>query len=460
MNDLRDTSRVFADLGTFWSRMLAEGEGDQARRVVHTVVRHALASRLSESLRRLITPGWIEFEHLDLRFDRRQIALRHQLQSLRTEPLADDEAIASQNALAAALRALVGFDPPTVGDPFGDGSGLVFVDEKGDVIVNPDTSIDASAIASITPPSWLLPIDPDLRPLSLQSTQGTLILGQDFILSGTSLEFFREPTALFPDDILHITRGLRRRTSLFSYPLRMNQLVRPVPEISGYYRHNQSVTQLARAAATAAGYLVLPRESTVVEVHPAPNSTSYVFDDASVMTVDYNHTPLVEGTTYPEGTIIGNPFSLFGPETSRPGWYRDPAINWTAGLPLRYLGPWANLAVPDGNVTATREAAATAPGKWHCRFPLAGPSEDADRFWARVWDSERITGHYLADIIGIDDTTASVVVNPLDVFFQAFLHEKALLVVFPTLQSGAARATILEFLQREKPTTSLLIVCG
>jgi hypothetical protein len=307
---------------------------------------------------------------------------------------------------------------------------------------------------SINPPDlylrYLVPIEHGFRPAAIATLTRDMVAGLDFLACDGFLVFNEPPETLFPDGRILVRAGRRSVDSLFSYTLRVDQ-PSGVQHIANYYRNNQSAAAFQLAIAEACGLIVLPRTSLLNEILTFGNTTRYIFQEG-VVDVCYPHPLLQLGVVYPKNLIIGNGVQVASATSSSGQWWQ--ALDWSQGLCLDSLCQTKGLVIPNKNC---RVWAASHDTDYHVRIDFQGAPAALNAFWAGVKESELATGIYLNRVIGLTSLSQQVFLNPLNLYFTYLLGPKALVVQLNT-PDGPYRQKALDFIHREKPVGSIVII--
>lgn len=340
---------------------------------------------------------------------------------------------------------------------------------------------------------WLLPITPGaVIPFCIQAVGYKLLVGVDFFVVKDQFILFRiDPRTLFNGSSYLIVCGRVKRKSLLEYPLGIHVEGKVGPVVQ-YCRNSQTPGMLQKALVEIAGVGALPSTQTLISVQVIGCDTIYTFS-TDVIRVSYPHTLLTVGQTYPEGYVIGNAIQVLSGSNSQKAWWRS--VNWQGGLSLDPLLSFKGLQLPDSLVWAYVSGVDSPSGQAHVRMPLSNNFWTEKPYWDEVATKETTQGYYLNGVVGITPTighfsdfanlvseyeTLNAVagqtgapqlspntntlidrrlVNPLDVFFEAILSSRALVITVDlsmVLNTGA----LFKFIQDQIPLgVTLVLFC-
>ncbi len=308
-------------------------------------------------------------------------------------------------------------------------------------------------------PRYLVPVPAGLHPRSIISGQRTLLEGIDFAVGRGVVLFRQHPEELFGASAFFICRAATvSEPHLFDHLFSAGG-TRDVRDIGRLVKGQFGQKILERALACVAGLHVIRRESKLLDISQADTGYHYVFDTGLVR-AEYAHTPLEVDTTYPDGTIIGQEMiKVRRPIPGSARWYRD-GIDWSSGLSLDEFCGVQGLTAPNYPVRVEIPTGGSTGSLRHARMWLLGSDEARTRYWTAVKRAEIQTGKTLAAALGLTNEGDSTVVNPIDTLFTlGGLVNSALLVELKMDKlPGVARSRVVDFLRREKPTASTLII--
>ncbi len=297
-------------------------------------------------------------------------------------------------------------------------------------------------------PRYAVPM-PNIQVESIVGPGRPLVAGLDFVQGDDCLIFAESPAVLFPDNRILIIAGRRQRPNLLSFTLKADGLFTTGRYVTNYLRYQQTRKAFELAAAEIAGAAIMPWESILQRVLPAPRGKTYVFTDG-VVTADYPHTELEIGFSYPKGLVIGGVVQVYG---GRGSWWRQ--LDWSAGLSLDKLCPFKGIVVPDRPCTVWAD---TESVDIHAKIVLDGDPDAQALFWEHVQRAEIITGKYLNSVLQLPDLTARRFTNPLELMFRYLLESRALVVtVAEDLIGHAAAQRARDFINAEKPVGTIVI---
>lgn len=305
--------------------------------------------------------------------------------------------------------------------------------------------------------TWIVPIPDTLHPLTIQAPDRLLLEGVDFTVGDGALIFREHPHDLFGEKLEFMCRSaLVDEPHLFDH-IFSTAGIKDVSDIARIRHGKFGAKLLARAIARVAGLEVLDVESTLLEVITRCNGCYYRFDTGMVKAA-YRHTNLIAGTTYPAGTIIGGEMIVVRrPVPGSVRWYRD-GVDWNTGLSLDSFCAVPGLTAPDYPVRV--EVTSSTGDLKHAQMWLLGTDEARARYWTMCKRAEQQTGLTLAAALGLANEGDVAVVNPIDVIFDLGALSLSALIVELKMSNlpSVVRRRVVEFLQREKPAASTLII--
>lgn len=331
-----------------------------------------------------------------------------------------------------------------------------------------------------------------VTPLTIQARGRRLVLGIDFFIQADRYILFRQdPKILFPDHKYLVALGVNRKFQpLINFTLR-TRAAGQQEHLIAYYRKQQTPHFFKLALAATAGLQILSDDQKLMEVRTNVRETVYVFEQETLR-VDYLHTPLEIGLTYPKHYIIGDGIQVYQATEEATAWWRQ--VDWTGGLSLDPLLRQKGLALVDGDTdiySAGSDTGSIAGSKLHARIQLSGDAAVEQAYWNDVARKETASGHYLNNLTGLpedtpdpdssrNDTYARALAaniaaneinktlglplepfdprsianrklgNPLDLYFQAVLDKRAFIIVVKPDQIKNPDI-VFNFITRELP---------
>lgn len=339
-------------------------------------------------------------------------------------------------------------------------------------------------------PYWVLPIQ-GVIPDSIQSSAGKLLIGVDFFILKDEYIFFRQdPRVIFPNCKYLVNSGrIKDYHSFISYLLKV-QVKENSDYVVQYYRRFQTPKYLGLAMAAVGGLGILRTSEKLQAIQTNLSTTVYMFE-TQVVRVNYPHTPLVVGTTYPDNYIIGEGIQIFQNSETDSDWWRQ--VDWRGGLALDpILQDFRGLALIDRDTvayTAGQDVGSVAGSKVHARVKLSDNFFAEEPYWQYVAARETSEGLYLNALLGLPEDTGvanpsvmdtfaklrkavdaaniintqiglptedpdvgalpnSVRVNALDLFFRAVLSDAGFVVLFD-ISAIPDPLAVFNFLSRE-----------
>lgn len=308
---------------------------------------------------------------------------------------------------------------------------------------------------------YVLPLPPGLNPIVIATRDEDrhLVQGIDFETGPGYMVMRESPGQTFFAGGFTVVYGTQAMRLPYSYTMQINGDAYGHAFVAAYYRGACSLASFERAAAQAAGLLVLEQDDTLVSASPLASPvaeiTRYVFLKAGAVDVSYPHRKLTPGSDYAKGTIVSNGFRVVG--AGGEGWLRRAADGRT--LSLDGVLSVANLYLPHGLTTAY-QVETGAGGKPHARLQLIGSPSDLLALWSLQKNHELRHGEYLATQIGMNATEPRVSFD-MHGMLESF-YGNHLLLVLPELTGAPANhlSRLLEFVRREKPLGAAVLVAA
>lgn len=339
---------------------------------------------------------------------------------------------------------------------------------------------------------YSLPLPPDVTPLSIwSSVKGRLVINNDFYVVYDRIWFTEKPSQLFPEYFYLIKYALTTQKSFYAFPLRVQGTDDTLNHVVRYEKVYQTPHQFKLAIASVGGLKILASSQKLKSKRVSTNGqvVTYVFDN-EVLEVDYPHEHLTVDTYYDKDTIIGDGVKVFAEDASNKGTRWWSAAPWKGGFSLGAIAGVPGVVVPDDECFAYIANAETVDGylKLHVRLDLPGEFTQVQHFWENVEKKEKASNIYLNDIVGLTSLdiekairdhavllsnynrrkadkqkpdfgvlTDLKVVVPIDVFFEAILALKGLLIFLNTKQLKNVE-NVLQFIKRELPFGSCPLI--
>jgi hypothetical protein len=438
---------IMGRLGSFWSRVVNSETKDQARVIATLAANAPDLLRLNVPVTKMVGGRRALVHRMRVPFlDGDFVFIGPDLTNVwrTTLGLADGTTLGIVRRWASdqlpKSQLLVGYN----GRPLGTGLGhLLAVAEAEE---------GAASIESL----YVVPIPSGVTPIVIATrhTDRVLVQGIDFE-TGSGYIIMRESPGemFFPGGFTILVSTVELRMP-YDFTMQVNGPSYGSAFVSAYYKGALSVSSFERAAAQAAGLLVLEQDDTVVSVRRLTGGlTRYVFQNAGAIDVDYPHVELEAGSDYQRGFIVSNGFRVIS--GTAPGWLRRASGEHTLLVEGAVSIP--DLYLPPGLVTAYY-AETGAGGKPHTRIHLQGTPTNLDALWSFQRNHELKTGEYLADVINLSEERPRVVFD-LHTVLENFYGPR-LLLVLPGL--GGAHQSYLnrlhEFIRREKPIGSAVLL--
>ena len=336
-------------------------------------------------------------------------------------------------------------------------------------------------------------------PMAIQAPSGRLVLGSDFFIRGAFIYFRQDPKTLFPDNAYLVIVGVDQNFKMLrDFFLRTNAGDYS-DYVINYYRTSQTPQAFGLALAAVGGLKILRSSQYLVELRTDENGdVIYTFDN-EVVRVSYEHDALVVGQLYPQDYIIGSGVRVIQAAGDGSSWWRQ--VSWRGGISLDPLIQVKGLHACDSEsvaYTAGQDPKSVDGSKVHARVKLSDNFPLEDQYWRMVAERETAQGIYLNSMLGlaeesdggdltIMDTFAKLVaaseaanefndrydlppeypdvgslpnrvlVNALDLFFQAVLDKRGFVVMICQSQVPQVEE-MFRFLGREMPAGCTPIV--
>ena len=434
-------------LGSFWSRAVTDKTKAEARTLA-TLSAHAPGLRqLEVPMRKLLSAGVAPVEGVRVPYLEGDFIYVGQdmVAAWRSElnlPDGTSFRVARRNLANTATfgQLLIGSDGRPLGKDLGT---LLSLFESEDGMTGSD-------------PLYIIPLPPGLNPIVIatRDPDRDLIQGIDFETGPGYLIMRESPGSTFFAGGFVVTHGTQKLRRPYDFTMQMNGDSFGHSFVAAFYRGSSSRTSFERAAAQAAGMFVLERDDSLISVQELnPTTARYVFLLTGVVDVEYPHTRLLPGYDYTKGLIVSNGFRIVGAGT--PGWLGRAAGDLT--LSLDGMLSVTGLSLPPGPMHAYYSEISES-GKPHTRLQFAGMPANLNAFWSFQKNHELATGQFLSDTIGLSPTNPIVTVD-FHAMLETFYGDRVLLVL-PELEGAPDiyRRRLADFLQREKPMGSVLLV--
>lgn len=294
-----ENSSTLSRCGSFWNRVLSEGDRAVARTISLVPSRSRVFRQLSNAAKAVLGGGYFNDNYEVVRFTDADIVY---------------------NGFDAVLRArYAGGSLPSGGTVLHDVTG---VGGNGGVALGrvPDTALampnvnndeeHRGVLTSVELPAsyeglFGLKVDRDLCVMSIESDGRLLVNGADFNARFGYVAFTSNPVSLFPSMKFTARSVVRRERNLYCYPLGLGEVYGPVDRVAHYYRVSQSPRALELAAAQACGMAVAPVDCTVARSVPLLDGRAYILEEGGRLDAPYPHFRLKDGAVLSEGDVVG-----------------------------------------------------------------------------------------------------------------------------------------------------------
>lgn len=455
---------VYGLLGSVWAEKLSGASLRRARAMVGLARRSGFGDRLVECVRNLSGQPQALVSGDVLTFDPRDVGELgpdrqkriHELLSLAGVPLSYIRRPGPDD-----------YDFPQTGhtgwrldDPDTNSNFIVTTESECEYMLMP--APDATTQVAPTQADWitryLIPIPYGFVPLRVRSFGGAEFFnGLDFEVGEGVLVMRRPPAEIFPNNQILIESAWRRQSHLFNYTLALGDIEGSVAPVVKWARDEQSAATFLQALACACNFVIAPWDSTVIS--RAEMCGRYVYEFAEgVLEVRYPHVLLSPGDTVDAGEVVGGVLEILAPGyTGDASWWRT--IPWNSGLSLDALCPFVGLVIPDTPCRAT--AVSQTGSNLHVEIALGNEDTVSEgKFWTAQHRSERMTGNYLNDLVGLASIGDFTYLNPLELYFKYLLAARSWIVtrkMFSSWDNDRAER-FRHFVKREAPFSGLIIV--
>lgn len=298
-------------------------------------------------------------------------------------------------------------------------------------------------------PLYVLPIPPDLTPIVIATrSERTLVQGIDFETGPGYIAMRESPSDTFHPGGFVVLVGRRELPLPYNYTMQINGPAYGHSYVADYYRGAQSVVSFERAAAQAAGLLVIEQSDLLLQAQQlTADEVRYVFANAGIVDVGYPHDALVVGRDYPKGFIVGAGFRIHRGDAA--GWLKR-AVGERV-VSLRGVTPVADLFLPPGPLRVTFEGDTA-------RLHVTGASAGVIAFWNLQRNHELLHGVHFVEAAALSPDNPAVMID-LHTVLEAYYGRSLLLVDPGGLDADPLlTARLLEFVEREKPLGSVVLV--
>lgn len=279
--------------------------------------------------------------------------------------------------------------------------------------------------------SWLVPIPADLVP-SVIAGKTWMVAGIDFHAYPGFIEVFRSPDELFAPEGFVLMRYTRPKRNATSYTFHSDGAVSALS--ARYFQDDQMAGSLIAAACQSAGLVAATEQCGILAVTAAGYIT-----DCGPLPIPYEHTPLEVGTTLQAGQFVG----------AAPEVVDLSSEDFPFGFPLNLVSPW-ELTIPPGVIRVDVVSG-------HVQPYLVGTQSERERYWFALAAADAADPeHTVAGVLGLTAGTHSV--RWLDLVADQVLGRHMWIVRLNAAgTSPAIRASISEFLRKEKPLGKILV---
>ena len=443
---------LYGRLGDLWSQKLKGSEQQKARHMAALTRHTASQAHLISGMQLLAGQSTSIRENLDLNYKQADvIPIGANLQTRNRVNFSDGTTAFTFWRRPAAGSWEFSFTGHT---PAAGEDDILLSTETDDILLMPGGTLNIPM-----PEDWavnyLLKIPFNLTPLKLRAADGrALFAGADYVCGVGVLGFLHHPDTIFTGQTVHVASAFKVEDHPFNYTLQVDPVFGSVEDIATYQRGAQTPSTFLRALARACNFQVAPAASMVHEVMRGGGRFFYGFD-WGIIAVDYPHEKLHVGDSVVAGEIIGQPISMRSAINSNSAWWA--ALDWSDGLSLDGLCAFPGLTAPN---EPRRAYAVDEDDDVHVRIDLDGPTDQQDLFWASVKRNELLTGNYLNAVVGLSSISDVKFVNPLRLMFEYLLGACGIVITRRNVGqwSGSNRARFENFVSREKPLGSIIMV--
>jgi len=385
--------KMFSRIGSFWYQQLTEDSKNQSRSMVYASDWNRGEAWLEKTQNWLLGASKLTDEYTSFSIKGSDIIV--------LGPDINERIVNTLGTPYGKFKIITKPTPPTlnakdhiqlVTESFGDivteGNDyvLVPVQDDPDIVVDFEDTLIKYAVRKPN----------NQNPKVLITAGRTLVLGIDYELSDSFMVFREHPKELFKSDIVHVKVSETSMRSPMCFPMKVD-VTGDVSYIARYLRQRQDSKSFELAIAQAAGMVILPKASVLLDIRATGQVTRYIFEDFTV-DVPYYHIPLVKGRLYEAGRIVGDTVKIYAP-TGGDRWYRN--LDWQDGLSLDGLIPFKGLSVRNEvTYTVPRRSYGVAVYEFSYRDPVIDVGayiEDSDGNKGRIiykTESQWVVEHY------------------------------------------------------------------
>lgn len=301
---------------------------------------------------------------------------------------------------------------------------------------------------------YLVPVPQYLTPLVIAGKDGrVLVSGVDFDVEKNFIALRESPGDVLGAGSFTVLSALQDCQKPFLFPYHIDGNPFGTRWIVDYFRLGRSTASFGRAAAQAAGMLVLQEEDQVVfctELNTG--GFRYVFAVMGVVEVTYPHTRLTEGQVYPKGLIVSDSFEVVEPTPYNDRWIAEE--RYRGSFSLDGVLAVKGLLMPTENVLVDY-VEVDAAGVPFARIHLPGDADALQAFWDIQKHHETRTGHRLAIELSI---SAQFPARYID--FAQLLHNyygTQIIVLHRSELCDSQRQRLDDFIDRERPAGVVIL---
>lgn len=460
MNNLAENKYlVFGKIGSFWSEKLKGQSRDFAKALISFSKITSATDEVIQSMRNLSNHTHVLMGNLVIPFSPKDVTVLGPDLQKRLVTIYSPEAskrIAFISRLNAVTESPTAPPNVTLSQAAKECLRLGNSNYLSLSVSTVDTDPDIYTLTSqdVLTPKYLVPIPEELTVIQIKTPSKVLLCGIDFEQGQGVLILNEQPSSLFPNHKIFVTSGIKKITNLLNYSVAVEPVHGDIGHISAYYRYAQSAKTFEAAVARACDFHVFEKDSLLLRASGNFFKRVYEFDTGTIV-VEYPHEKLTVGTIYNAGTVLGNVIKASDQkDLSEPNWYTK--FSWSGGISMSALGPYANVVMPSGFISAYRPV-----GSVHVRLAVRGNTWDINNYWEQCAAGEIATGQYLKDLPELDGIAEGETkqVNGIDLLFKYVLKEKAWVMQTKGFDfwSAEIKSRFNQFVTREKPFGIVLL---
>jgi hypothetical protein len=248
---------------------------------------------------------------------------------------------------------------------------------------------------------YLIPKPVDVNPIVLSTKKPgvNLAYGVDFFTSTNFIITQLPPADYFESGAIIASVAEVSLESFESYVSDSPRQKKSRKWVNTFARRAQSPELFRRAAAEFCGLYVLPNDDVLLNAAMIQDGTYiYAFANAGVVHIDYPHTPIAIGATYPAGYVVCAEFELRSERT------HGVEFLVSSGVPIDLGGLFGlPLQLPADGFVEYSYTYVSQSLKTHVQLYMAGALPDLQLMWSSQMAHEQRTGMFLSTYLGHDN---------------------------------------------------------